>query len=49
LEFIEFISNNDFEENGEDDPILSVAGIQPGEPMSVEEIDNEKCFNNNPL
>jgi hypothetical protein len=41
LEFIDFISNNEFEDNGEDDPILSVMGILPGEPMSAEEIENE--------
>lgn len=41
LEFIDFISNDDFEGNGEDDPILSVIGILPGEPMSAEEIDRE--------
>lgn len=41
LEFIEFISNSDLEENGEDDPILSVMGILPGEPMSAEEIEND--------
>ncbi len=32
---------NEFEENSENDPILPVLGILPGEPMSAEEIDNE--------